>query len=498
MCYKFVMLLSYVASLLCIQATVLAAEPIAIQGRRELFVDDYLIDTINGAELFLHEPHDEGVVFRFDKPWEGLFCGYCTIIHTDDKYQLYYRGDPVFGSDDNGNEATCYAESKDGIDWVRPAINQFVIHGVKDNNVVLADAVPVTHNFSPFLDTNPDADPKHRYKAIGGKKSGLVGYVSPDGITWTRLQDAPVIRDKGWVFDSQNVAFWSASEKCYVAYYRRASENVRAIARTTSKDFVNWEEPVQMTYSNTKSGTPRYHLYTNQTHPYFRAPHIYLATAARFMPGRKVITPQQAEEIGVHPKYFNDTADAVLMTSRGGTNYDCTFDQGWVRPGVGLGNWVSRTNYPVLNVVQTGPEEMSLYVNQDYGQPSSNIHRYSLRLDGFASLRARDEVGTAVSKPITFTGEQLTINFATSAAGSVRVEIQDETGSPIPGYEMKNSEEIIGNSVDRVVTWKDQGSNLSQIAGKPVRLKWMVDDADLFSFQFTSPKTPEDLATGAE
>ncbi|MEX2356719.1 MAG: hypothetical protein WEE51_00225, partial [Pirellulaceae bacterium] len=208
--------------------------------------------------------------------------------------------------------------------------------------------------------------------------------------------------------------------------------------------------------------------------------------------------PQQAEEIGVHPKYFNDTADAVLMTSRGGTNYDCTFDQGWVRPGVGLGNWVSRTNYPVLNVVQTGPEEMSLYVNQDYGQPSSNIHRYSLRLDGFASLRARDEVGTAVSKPITFTGEQLTINFATSAAGSVRVEIQDETGSPIPGYEMKNSEEIIGNSVDRVVTWKDQGSNLSQIAGKPVRLKWMVDDADLFSFQFTSPKTPEDLATGAE
>ncbi|MEX0792707.1 MAG: hypothetical protein WD045_06195, partial [Pirellulaceae bacterium] len=341
-----------------------------------------------------------GIVFEFNQPWEGLFCGYATIIHDNDKYRLYYRGVPVAGSDGNTNEVTCYAESDDGIQWTRPELDQFEVRGSTKNNVILADAAPVTHNFSPFLDTNPEVDSKHRFKAIGGtSKTGLIGYVSEDGIHWEKLQDEAVIKDKGWVFDSQNVAFWSELEQCYVAYYRRASERVRAIARVTSKDFVNWEAPVQMTYSNTKSGTPRYHLYTNQTHPYFRAPHIYIATAARFMPGRKVITPQQAEEIGVHPKYFNDTADAVLMTSRGGTNYDCTFDQGWLRPGVGLGNWVSRTNYPVLNVVQTGPEEMSLYVNQDYGQPSSNIHRYSLRLDGFASLRARDEVGTAVSKP---------------------------------------------------------------------------------------------------
>jgi len=487
------------AGLLACLWSPLLAEPIDIQDRRELFVDEHLIDSIDGAELFLHEPRDEGIVLEFNQPWEGLFCGYATIIHDSDKYRLYYRGVPVAGSDGNTNEVTCYAESDDGIQWSRPNLDQFDVRGSTENNVILANAAPVTHNFSPFLDTNPEADPKHRFKAIGGtSKTGLIAYVSEDGIHWEKLRDEAIIMDKGWVFDSQNVAFWSAHEQCYVAYYRRSSQGVRAIARVTSKDFVNWEPAVQMTYSNTSSGTPSQQLYTNQTHPYFRAPHIYLATAARFMPGRKVITPEQAEEIGVHPKYFNDTADAILMTSRGGESYDCTFDQGWLRPGIGLGNWVSRTNYPVLNVVQTGPEEMSLYVNQDYGQPSSNIHRYSLRLDGFASLRARGEVGTAVSKPITFSGEQLTINFATSAAGSVRVEIQDEDGSPIPGYEMKNAEEIIGNSVERVVTWKDKGSNLSQLAGKPVRLKWMVDDADLFSFQFTSPKKPEDLATGEE
>ncbi|MCC9605532.1 hypothetical protein LOC68_22475 [Blastopirellula sp. JC732] len=471
--------------LACCLSQTAQAEPIAIDGRRELFVDDYLIDSLEGAELFLHQPHDEGIVFRFDRPWEGLFCGYCTIIHTDDKYQLYYRGIPTSGSDGRDSEVTCYAESKDGVHWERPAINQYVVHGIKENNVILANAAPVTHNFSPFLDTNPKVDPKQRYKAIGGTStSNLVAYVSPDGIHWSKLQAEPVIKDKGWVFDSQNVAFWSESEQCYVAYYRRASEKVRAIARTTSKDFIHWDEPVQMTYDNTGSGTPRNHLYTNQTHPYFRAPQIYVATAARFMPGRRVITPEQAAEIGVHPQYFNDSADAILMTSRGGSEYDCTFDQGFVRPGTALGNWVSRTNYPVLNVVQTGPEEMSLYVNQEYGQPTSNIHRYSLRLDGFASVRARREVGTLVTKPLMFAGDQLELNFATSAAGGVRVEIQDEQGKPISGYSLNDSNVTIGNDVARIVSWKGKGSDLGGLAGKPIRLKFEIDDADLFAFRF--------------
>ena len=68
-------------------------------------------------------------------------------------------------------------------------------------------------------------------------------------------------------------------------------------------------------------GAPMEHLYTNQTAPYYRAPHIYLATAARFMPGRKAITDKQADEIGVNKKYFNDCSDAVLLSSRGGKNF---------------------------------------------------------------------------------------------------------------------------------------------------------------------------------
>ena len=57
--------------------------------------------------------------------------------------------------------------------------------------------------------------------------------------------------------------------------------NVRSIARVTSNDFIHWTDPVQMRFGD--SGVkPTEHLYTNQTQPYFRAPHIYISMAARF------------------------------------------------------------------------------------------------------------------------------------------------------------------------------------------------------------------------
>ena len=106
------------------------------------------------------------------------------------------------------------------------------------------------------------------------------------------------------------------------------------------------------------------------------------------MPGRQVLNDAEAKAIGVDPDYFKDCSDGVLITTRGGVRYDRTFMEGFLVPGIGPENWVSRTNYPALNVVQTGPNAMSFYANQNYGQPTSHLRRYSLRLDGFACVRA--------------------------------------------------------------------------------------------------------------
>jgi hypothetical protein len=475
---------SILASLFLLGLVNVKSESVLDLGdKRELFVDHYLIETLNGLSLQLKEPVDQGSVLRFDKPWEGRFSAYGTILKDQDLFRLYYRGIPSAGNDGNESEVTCYAESQDGLQWKKPNLGLFEINGTTKNNIVLANAAPVTHNFCPFIDTNPATKPEQRYKALGGiASSGLIAYTSPDGIHWHPLLSQPVFKPKGWVLDSQNVPFWSNTEKCYVLHFRSSVDGIRAIAKSTSKNFIDWTDPEQMIYSDTGSSTPSHHLYTNQTHPYFRARHIYFSTAARFLPGRQVLSDEQARAIKVHPKYFKDTSDSVFMTTRGTQTYDRTFLGALIKPGIGAVNWVSRSNYPALNLVQTGSTEMSLYVNQNYGQPSAHLRRYAFRLDGIACLVAPFSGGAWTSKPFTFTGSHLSINFATSAAGSIRIELLDRNGTPLEGFKLEDAPELIGNEIDRQVFWNSD-RELSQIP-QPVRLHMQMKDAELYSLRF--------------
>lgn len=455
-----------------------APSPIALGSRLELFVDSLLIDHLNGARLELERPRDEGPVVQFDALWEGPFCGYATVIHDGPKYRAYYRGLRNSGEDGSPPEVTCVAFSNDGITWTKPELGLYEIKGSKANNVVLANMAPCSHNFCPMLDRREGVPDSERYKALGGTvKSGLIAFVSADGLRWRKWREQPVITQGA--FDSQNVPFWSASEQRYVCYFRVFHDKVRRIARTTSTDFLNWTEPVLMGYGD----RPIEHLYTNQTSPYFRAPHLYISIAARFMPGRKVLNEEQARAIHVNPRYFNDCSDGILMSTRGGDTYDRTFMEGFLVPGIGAENWVSRTNYPALNVVPTGPDTMSFYANQNYGQPTSHLRRYSLRLDGFAAVVAPYNGGELLTKPLTFTGKELTLNFATSAAGGIRVEVQDIDGKPIPGFTLAESVETIGNEIDRVVRWKG-GADVSALASRPSRLRFVLKDARLYALRF--------------
>ena len=147
-------------------------------------------------------------------------------------------------------------------------------------------------------------------------------------------------------------------------------------------------------------------------------------------------------------------------------------------------NWVSRSNYPALGVVQTGPAEMSVYMNADYAQPSAHLRRFSMRLDGFASMHAGADGGIWTTKPLVFAGDQLELNFATSAAGEILVELQDESGTPVDGFTFGDAVPTIGNEIERTVRWKSD-ADLGALAGRPVRLSFRMVDADLFAFRFS-------------
>lgn len=460
------------------------AQPIAIGSRRELFVDRLLVDKLVNARLELQRPVNHGPVLRLDKPWEGAFSGYFTVIHDGGLYRMYYRGVPNAGQDGRSEEVTCYAESKDGIHWTKPNLGLHEVHGTRENNVILAGQAPFSHNFAPFLDTRPGIPAAERYKALGGTgKSGLAAFVSADGIRWRKMREEPVLPPGPARYDSQNLAFYSNEEGRYVCYYRTfrkiGNQNYRWISHTTSEDFLHWAPPVEMSFGD----APAEHLYTNQTSPYFRAPHIRISIAARFFPGRQVLDEEEARAVNVDPRYYKDVSDAVLFSTRGGSNYDRTYLDAYLRPGLGLENWVSRTNYPAWNVVQTGPEEMSLYVNKNYGQPTSHVVRFATRLDGFASVHAGADGGELVTKPLTFRGGKLELNFSTSAGGGIRVEVQDAAGNPLPGFTLADARETVGDQIAHDFRWKPE-SELRTLEGKPVRLRFVLKDADVYSFRF--------------
>lgn len=464
-------LLSFVSVFVLICSPLCAAKPLDIGSRLELFVDEYLIDGLDGAEQVLNRPTARELAIVHDAPWEGNVCFYHTVFRDGDVYRMYYRGahsDQKKGKD--SAQVVCYAESTDGMNWTKPELGIVEYDGSKKNNIIWTGVG--SHNFAPFKDPNPDRKPDEQYKALGSGRGGLVAFKSADGIHWSLIRDEPVIT-KG-AFDSQNLAFYDAVRGHYVDFHRGFRNGVRDIMTCTSDDFREWTEPVWLEYT----GAPRQHLYTNQITQYFRAPHIFMGFPKRFMPSRKLAEHR-----------LTGVSDGVFMTSRDGRVFH-RWPEAFVRPGLQKDRWVCRNNMIAWGIVTTestlegAPDELSFYVVEGYySGDSCQTRRYTLRVDGFVSVQAPLAGGEMVTKPITFDGTELVINYSTSAAGSVQVEIQDAEGKPIEGYSLDDSSLIFGDQLARTVSWKG-GADVSKLAGKPVRLRFVLKDADLYSIRF--------------
>ena len=334
------------------QRSVAQSAPLDIGSRLELFVDEHLVDRLDGdATLHLHKPKGREVVLTNDMPWEDDTMGYFAAFRDGDLYRMYYRGFHHGTGEQARGEPMCYAESEDGIHWVKPKLGLFTYDGSAENNIVLGGdgrKFPATQEWRgrlgmatglgwrgdmvPFKDTNPDAEPDAKYKALvrGCRGTcqiaecrsdyGMYPFKSSDGIHWSLMSEKPVIT-RGR-FDSQNLAFWDAANRRYVAFVRdmrwgsadeplwnappkeqydewletldpaeqdtehiriSAYGGVRDIRMCTSVDFVNWTEPVFVGYDQDPGDIVR-NLYTNAILPYERAPHILIgfptATAA--------------------------------------------------------------------------------------------------------------------------------------------------------------------------------------------------------------------------
>lgn len=473
-----------------------AEEIVEFRNRRELFVDRFLVADSAGLELRLATPLPAGTALRLDQPWEGRWGAYVSVVSDGRKFLMYYRGG--FGAAKN-EDLTCCAESADGIHWSRASVGRFAVQGSSDNNVVLPPGEPTwaTHNFSVCYDPRPGVPEDERFKAVGGGagntpqlkfsglKRGLYRFVSADGRTWRRLPGDPLFAD--YALDSQNVVTWLPAEQCFAIYLRTwtgdrkgvkfAYNSVRTIARSVSRDFATWSEPERMTFDQ----GPIEDLYTNATQPYFRAPQILIALPFRFVPGRRVLDEATLRAFDIDRSMWQGVSDAVLLTSRGGTQYQRTFLESFVRPGMDAGSWAARSNMPGCGIIQTGPAEMSFFVVRGYGSNQSRIERLALRLDGFASLHASHAGGWARTPPIQLNGDRIALNLSTSANGAARVVLLDEHGAEIPGYGAADAVEIVGDAIDLTAAWRSSPS-ISVLRGRVVQIKFILRDADLYSF----------------
>ena len=451
-------------------------DAVVIGSRLELFVDPFLVDSSEGLTCTLHPPRPREIAIVHDEVWEGNTSGYHTVFEDGDLFRMYYRGShhDAAAKSMAHEQVVCYAESEDGIHWIKPNLGVYTFAGSDDNNIIWTGEG--AHNFAPFLDSNPACPKDETYKAMGGGEGGLYAFVSADGVHWQKMVAEPIFT-KG-MFDSQNNAFWSELENTYVCYFRSWSgdgfSGYRQISRTTSTDFINWSDPVELDYF----GAPLEHLYTNQIIPYDRAEHIYIGFPKRFFPGKN---PMQFASGGV--------SDAVFMSSRDGIHFKRRLSA-YIRPGLQKEQWICRNNMVARGLLKTYTEfddhskELSLYVGEGYYQGESDrLRRYTQRLDGFVSLHGDYDGGWFVSKPLIFRGNTLLINVSTSAAGFVMIELLNKDGNPIPGFSLARAPKLCGDDIAMKVHW-NSSAVLADYQTTPVRLRCYLKDADLYAIQF--------------
>ncbi|MFP6763123.1 MAG: hypothetical protein VB858_05885 [Planctomycetaceae bacterium] len=495
----------WIVCLFPVPALLHAAEPIDIGTRRELFVDSHMIGRLDHVERRLHHPVPRDTAIVHDAPWEGAGSGYHSVIHDGELYRMYHRGSALGvtgGKLKIGREVYCYAESRDGIHWTKPDLGLFEFNGSRHNNIIWTGVG--VHNFAPFADTRPGCPPESKFKALAGtaEEGGLFAFHSPDGIHWSLMRKEPVVT-RG-AFDSQNLAFWDASAGTYRAYFRTFTKGIttgkiwrpagyRAVRTASSEDFLNWSNEADLTYED----SPAEHLYTNQIGPYFRAPHILIGFPTRYVERgwsssmRALPQLQQREQrSAAHLRYGTALTEGLLMASRDGVHFE-RWNEAFLRPGPQRPEtWMYGHNYIAWHAVETrsalpgAASELSLYASEGAWTGDSNsLRRYTLRLDGFVSVHADWKGGELVTRPLRFKGNQLQLNFSTSAAGSLRVEIQNGDGQPLPGFRLEDCPDVFGDAVARPVAWAG-GADVSELAGQVVRLRFTLKDADLYAFQF--------------
>ncbi len=506
-------------------ATRPAGGPLDVGTRRQVFIDNLFQENAKGIELRVHQPKKTGeFTMKPEHPWEQGGVGpYSSVLKEGDTYHMWYHVmSTVQWHTGDGLGSICYARSKDGIHWEKPPINLIKFPGSDWNNIVLgfgAGGVKFGQDGGMvFLD--PTAPPEEKFRLamrLDQLGEGIHVISSPDGIHWKPTHISAITarpQAKGHHLDSQNVVFWDARINKYVAYLRRnvdvPGSQGRSIARgesATLKGFpVVQDLPVVLgpdAQDAFLGGAPVVDYYMSAATPYAGAADCYVMfpTAYYHYIGG-----------GILPEFKGDIPtnagplDSRFAASRDGSTWQRYNREAFVPLGMkGEFDWAStRVIWGVVPDV-SGNYLYMYYRGSDWlhgwdrdernkkllteaglgaSQNIAVLSRVVLRRDGFVSVRAHAEIGEFTTPALVFSGKQLVLNVDTSATGIAKVELQDEQGRALSGFSSEDCDLVhTANDVSRGVSWRGR-SDVSSLAGRPVRLRFLLRDADLYAFQF--------------
>ncbi|MDR2981569.1 MAG: hypothetical protein LBV12_04900 [Puniceicoccales bacterium] len=457
-----------------------------------------------------------GPMLPQDKPWEQGYLMYLNNIMLEDgKYRMWYTVVPDdfryregMSYNHDVGWVLCYAESKDGVNWVKPELGIMQFEG-QDTNWVYGREI--NRNFFSsgciFKDENPNCPPAEKYKliyrgeeqhedidawrnrqierfngdcdpkALRGKpgKMGTCavtsGAVSSDGIHWTPIKD-PVMM---YCSDQMNVCFWDDSIKKYVGYFRMLRAGRRSVGRSETEDFRKWPTPYPC-LEVPLTTHPSDDIMHCPTLKYPGTEDLYVMLATMF-------------------RRNSDCRDMQLAVSADGLYWNwlpgkpaATREQGgkWVFDEVEVGyNFVplqdGRIGVPI--VTYKYPYKYPRSLTEGDRTPPLGEAGYAVFKPGRLCCVSAPDRGEFSTRCFTMTGKEISLNYSTFGhAGYIEAELQDKKGKTIAEYSFADFKRINGDECDVRLAWNNS-SDLSVLAEQSIRLCLRMHMSKVYAFE---------------
>jgi hypothetical protein len=474
-----------VLATLCVSAAPALA---ASAGFHYLAADPSLRAQTQNVNVTMGQATYVGKMVEVDQPWESPFklCypGSVVIDPATGQWRMYYE---LMKSETE--RFVAMATSADGVHWTKPALN---ITGVKyttdqHNNIVNNTSSQWIHGPSVSVDPHAPADQRYRMTAdvYNGDVVTLTAYSSADGLNW---RQAGTIQTADWskgfrALDAENTAFWDPTTQKYMAQMRY------------NYPVAGGPRGVMMKLNNTWDGTW-------SADPQFTInPDDAFGTAA----GRPDIycpdvVPYFGQYVGLPAMYYhtNDSLYPTFMYSRDAAHW--SFPD-YNKPVIDLGaHGRNQDNfgmaYPANSLID---KDGWLYIYyswfpEKHSQDivSGQMHLAKMREDRFVGIKSTPgSVGTWTTSAITLTDDPGRLIINAIVRGSLRVEVLDSlTLQPLAGYELSKAASMApGDYLGALARWTGADS-LNSLAGRTVALRFVMDDATVYSFHFESAPEP--------